>query len=216
MKDGKYSVMIVEDQQMPKALFSHFVESSDKFYLQVAIENASVADIVCTRTPVDLILMDVVTENGESGLEAAAKIKAKFPKTKIIVVTSMPECSYIKRAKQIGVEGFWYKEVNEQPILSLMERVVSGEIVYPDSPQPVRMGLALSTEFTEKELEILRLMTGGYSNMEISEKLGISSGVVKNHVADMLFKTGFRSRTQLAVRARESGLVILDKTDDEI
>ena len=82
MKDGKYSVMIVEDQQMPKALFSHFVESSDKFYLQVAIENASVADIVCTRTPVDLILMDVVTENGESGLEAAAKIKAKFPKTK--------------------------------------------------------------------------------------------------------------------------------------
>ena len=101
----------------------------------------------------------------------------------------MPECSYIKRAKQIGVEGFWYKEVNEQPILSLMERVVSGEIVYPGSPQPVRMGLALSTEFTEKELEILRLMTGGYSNTEISEKLGISSGVVKNHVADMLFKT---------------------------
>ena len=85
MKDGKYSVMIVEDQQMPKALFSHFVESSDKFYLQVAIENASVADIVCARAHVDLILMDVVTENGESGLEAAAKIKAKFPKTKIIV-----------------------------------------------------------------------------------------------------------------------------------
>ena len=83
MKDGKYSVMIVEDQQMPKALFSHFVESSDKFYLQVAIENASVADIVCTRTPVDLILMDVVTENGESGLEAAAKIKATIVPTKL-------------------------------------------------------------------------------------------------------------------------------------
>ena len=97
-----------------------------------------------------------------------------------------------------------------------MERVVSGEIVYPDSSQPFKMGLALSTEFTEKELEILRLMTGGYSNAEISEKLGVSSGVVKSHVADMLFKTGFRSRTQLAVRARESGLVILDKTDDEI
>ena len=93
---------------------------------------------------------------------------------------------------------------------------MNGEIVYPCSPQPVKMGLALSTEFTEKELEILRLMTGGYSNTEISKKLGVSSGVVKNHVADMLFKTGFRSRTQLAVRARESGLVILDKTDDEI
>ena len=78
MKEGKYSVMIVEDQQMPKALFSHFVESSEKFYLEVAIENATVADIVCAHTPIDLIIMDVVTENGESGLEAAAIIKKKY------------------------------------------------------------------------------------------------------------------------------------------
>lgn len=216
MKNGKYSVMIVEDQQMPKALFSYFIESSDKFYLEVAIENASVADIICECTPVDLILMDVVTENGESGLEAAKKIKEKFPKIKIIIVTSMPECSYIKRAKKIGIEGFWYKEVNEQPIISLMEKVMNGEIIYPNKPQPVKMGLAISTEFTEKELEILRLMTGGYTNIEIANKLSVSPGVIKNHVADMLLKTGFRSRTQLAVRARESGLVILDKTDNEI
>ena len=59
MKEGKYSVMIVEDQQMPKALFSHFVESSEKFYLEVAIENATVADIVCAHTPIDLIIMDL-------------------------------------------------------------------------------------------------------------------------------------------------------------
>ena len=50
--------------------------------------------------PVDLILMDVVTENGESGLVAAEKIKKKFPNIKIIIVISMPECSYIKRAKK--------------------------------------------------------------------------------------------------------------------
>ena len=107
MKNGKYSVMIVEDQQMPKTLFSHYINSSKNFYLQIAIENASIADIVCTKMPVDLILMDVVTENGESGLVAAEKIKKKFPNIKIIIVTSMPECSYIKRAKKIGVEGFW-------------------------------------------------------------------------------------------------------------
>lgn len=216
MKDGKYSVMIVEDQQMPKALFSHFVESSDKFHLQVAIENASVADIICMRTPLDLILMDVITENGESGLKAAARIKAKFPRIKIVIVTSMPECSYIKRAKAIGIEGFWYKEVGDQSIISVMERVMQGETVYPDNVQTISMGLATSDEFTEKELEILRFMTGGYSNVEIAENLGVSAGVVKNHVADMLNKTGFRSRTQLAVRARETGLVILEKDEDDI
>lgn len=216
MKNGKYSVMIVEDQQMPKTLFSHYINSSNHFYLQIAIENASIADIVCTKTPVDLILMDVVTENGESGLVAAEKIKKKFPNIKIIIVTSMPECSYIKRAKKIGVEGFWYKEINEQPILSIMEKVINGEIVYPEQLQPVKVGLASSNEFTEKELIILRLILGGYSNVEIAQKLGVSPGVIKNHVANMLLKTGFRSRTQLAVRARETGLVILDKTDDEI
>lgn len=216
MKNGKYSVMIVEDQQMPKTLFSHYINSSNHFYLQIAIENASIADIVCTKMPVDLILMDVVTENGESGLVAAEKIKKKFPNIKIIIVTSMPECSYIKRAKKIGVEGFWYKEINEQPILSIMEKVINGEIVYPEQLQPVKVGLALSNEFTEKELIILRLILGGYSNVEIPQKLGVSAGVIKNHVANMLLKTGFRSRTQLAVRARETGLVILDKADDEI
>jgi response regulator containing a cheY-like receiver domain and an HTH DNA-binding domain len=216
MKNGKYSVMIVEDQQMPKTLFSHYINSSNHFYLQIAIENASIADIVCTKMPVDLILMDVVTENGESGLVAAEKIKKKFPNIKIIIVTSMPECSYIKRAKKIGVEGFWYKEINEQPILSIMEKVINGEIVYPEQLQPVKVGLASSNEFTEKELIILRLILGGYSNVEIAQKLGVSPGVIKNHVANMLLKTGFRSRTQLAVRARETGLVILDKADDEI
>ena len=216
MKNGKYSVMIVEDQQMPKTLFSHYINSSNHFYLQIAIENASIADIVCTKMPVDLILMDVVTENGESGLVAAEKIKKKFPNIKIIIVTSMPECSYIKRAKKIGVEGFWYKEINEQPILSIMGKVINGEIVYPEQLQPVKVGLASSNEFTEKELIILRLILGGYSNVEIAQKLGVSPGVIKNHVANMLLKTGFRSRTQLAVRARETGLVILDKADDEI
>lgn len=216
MKNGKYSVMIVEDQQMPKTLFSHYINSSKNFYLQVAIENASIADIVCTKMPIDLILMDVVTENGESGLVAAEKIKKKFPNIKIIIVTSMPECSYIKRAKKIGVEGFWYKEINEQPILYIMEKVMNGEIVYPKQLQQVKVGLALSNEFTEKELIILRLILGGYSNVEIAKKLGVSPGVIKNHVANMLLKTGFRSRTQLAVRSRETGFVILDKTSDEI
>ena len=216
MKNGKYSVMIVEDQQMPKTLFSHYINSSKNFYLQVAIENASIADIVCTKMPIDLILMDVVTENGESGLVAAEKIKKKFPNIKIIIVTSMPECSYIKRAKKIGVEGFWYKEINEQPILSIMEKVMNGEIVYPKQLQPVKVGLASSNEFAEKELIILRLILGGYSNVEIAKKLGVSPGVIKNHVANMLLKTGFRSRTQLAVRSRETGFVILDKTSDEI
>ena len=165
---------------------------------------------------IDLILMDVVTADGVSGLDAAEKIKAKYPKVKIVIVTSMPECSYIKRAKKIGVEGFWYKETSKEPILSLMDRVMNGEIVYPDGLQPVKLGLALSCEFTDRELTILREITGGFSNQEIAEKYGIALNTVKNHVANMLLKTGFRNRIELAVRAREAGIVIMERTEDDI
>lgn len=97
-----------------------------------------------------------------------------------------------------------------------MDRVMSGEIVYPDGLQTVDVGLAKSSEFTDKELVVLRFMTGGYSNQEIADKLGVSLNAVKKHISNMLDKTGLRSRTELAVRARETGLVILDRTEDDI
>lgn len=128
----------------------------------------------------------------------------------------MPECSFVDRAKKIGVDGFWYKDFSAEPILSLIERVLSGERVYPDDLPEVQLGLAKSGEFTARELEVLREITGGFTNAEIAGKLGISEKRVQNIVANMLEKTGFRSRTELAVRARETGLTILDRTEDDI
>lgn len=214
--EDKINVMIVEDQSMPRQLFEAIIGTQPKFRLAVSIDNAAIADICCERHDVDLVLMDVVTKNGASGLVAAEKIKARNKKVKIIIVTSMPECSYVERAKKIGVEGFWYKDFSVEPILTLIERVLSGERVYPDDVPEVALGLAKSGEMTARELEVLREMTGGFTNAEIAEKLGISEKRVRNHVANMLEKTGFRSRTELAVRARESGLTILDRTEDDV
>lgn len=216
MRNGKYSVLIVEDQAMPAQLFEHFVRSSEKYELAASINSAAFAEVYCMGGKIDLILMDVVTADGASGLDAAERIKAKYPKIKIVIVTSMPECSYIKRAKKVGVEGFWYKETSKEPILSLMDRVMNGEKVYPDGLQPVKLGLAFSSEFTDRELTILREITGGFSNQEIAEKYGIALNTVKNHVANMLLKTGFRNRIELAVRAREAGIVIMERTEDDI
>lgn len=216
MKNGKYSVLIVEDQAMPAQLFEHFVRTSEKYELAASIDSAAFAEVYCMGEKIDLILMDVVTADGASGLDAAEKIKAKYPEIKIVIVTSMPECSYIKRAKKIGAEGFWYKETSKEPVLSLMDRVMNGEKVYPDGLQSVKLGLAFSTEFTDRELTILREITGGFSNQEIAEKYGIALNTVKNHVANMLLKTGFRNRIELAVRAREAGVVIMDRTEDDI
>ena len=207
----KYKVMIVEDQTMPRQLFELRIQSSEHFEVAISIDNAALADVYCLRFPVDLILMDVITRDGENGLDAAARIKRAFPQLKIIIVTSMPECSYLKRAKEIGVESFWYKEEQRESLLDVMERTMNGESVYPKVTPELRLGLASSYELTQRELEVLREMTGGDTNQEIAERLHMSVASVKTHILNMLEKTGFRNRTELAVRARGSGLVILDR-----
>lgn len=209
----KYKVLIVEDQMMPRQLFEDMVNHSDIFELVAGIDNADVADIYCAKESVDLVLMDVLTKNAANGLEAAKRIKSLYPEIKIIIVTSMPEFSYIEKAKSIGVEGFWYKDISTDSILSVMNRVVEGENVYPDRTPELVLGNASSFDFTEKELEVLREMTGGYTNQEIADKVFMSVGAVKAHILNMLEKTGFRNRTELAVRAREIGLVILDRKE---
>lgn len=214
--NDKVNVMIVEDQAMPRQLFESLVKSDDRLHLAVSIDNAEIADICCLRHHVDLVLMDVVTKNGASGLLASERIKAMNRNIKIIIVTSMPEYSFMDRAKKIGVEGFWYKDFSKEPILSLINRVLNGETVYPDEKPNVTLGLSSSDELTTRELEILREVTGGYTNAEIAEKFSISEKRVRNIVANMLDKTGFRSRTELAVRAREAGIVILERQEDEI
>ena len=207
MKNGKYRVLLVEDQTIPTQLFEHFIQTSERYELARSIECAAFAEVYCMTGEIDIVLMDVVTADGANGLDAAEKIKKKYPNIKIVIVTSMPECSYINRAKALGAEGFWYKETGKESLISVMDRVMQGEIV---------IGVAKSSEFTEKELVVLRLMTGGYSNQEIADKLGVSLNAVKKHISNMLDKTCLRSRTELAVRARETGLVILDRTDDDI
>ena len=207
----KYRVMIVEDQTMPRQLFELILQSSERFELAISIDNAAMADVYCLKYPVDLILMDVITRNGENGLDAAARIKRAFPDTKIVVVTSMPEYSYLERARKIGVDSFWYKEDTRERLMDVMERTMRGESIYPDATPELQLGLASSRDFTDRELEVLREITGGDTNQEIAEHLHMSVATVKTHILNMLGKTGFRNRTELAVRARESGLVILDR-----
>ena len=207
----KYRVMIVEDQTMPRQLFELILQSSEHFELAISIDNAAMADVYCLKYPVDLILIDVITRNGENGLDAATRIKRAFPDTKIVVVTSMPECSYLERARKIGVDSFWYKEDTRERLMDVMERTMRGESIYPDATPELQLGLASSRDFTDRELEVLREITGGDTNQEIAEHLHMSVATVKTHILNMLGKTGFRNRTELAVRARESGLVILDR-----
>lgn len=204
----KYRVMIVDDQNISRQLFESYVNGSEEFELAYSINSARTADIYCAGNWIDLVIMDVVMNDGSSGMDAAERIKRIKPEVKIIIVTSMPEVSYLKRAKKIGVESFWYKEAGSVQLIDVMKRTMAGESVYPESTPVIRMGCADSCEFTAAELMVLREMTTGASNVEIADKLCISVNTVKQHITHMLQKTGYRNRTELAIEARINGIVI--------
>lgn len=82
MKNGKYRVLLVEDQTIPTQLFEHFIQTSERYELARSIECAAFAEVYCMTGEIDIVLMDVVTADGASGLDAAEKIKKKYPNIK--------------------------------------------------------------------------------------------------------------------------------------
>ena len=205
-----YNVLIVEDDPMARKLLEIFVATSDNYHLVPSLDSAAMVELYCMTNHVDLVLMDVCTSMDANGIEAAVKLKKNYPQIKIIIMTSQPEYSYIDQARKIGVESFWYKEPTAEALLTMMDRTMAGESIYPDSAPVIRLGAALIEDFTERELEVLRELVSGKTDAAIAESLCLSVTRVKQHIQHIREKTQFANRTELAVRARESGLVIGD------
>ena len=201
-------VLIVDDSVTVRTLFESIIEGSDVYSLAGTLENAKAALPFCMRSPVDLILMDVYTKDRENGLEAAREIKKEFPDIKIIISTSLPEESFLEKAKVAGCESFWYKEVGELGLLDVMNRTMRGESVYPDTTPTVSVGLAKSVEFTPMEMKVLRELCNGKLNKDIAKELCMSENTVKFHINNMLQKAGYSNRYQLAIDAVEQKLIV--------
>ena len=187
---GKTRVMIVDDQRLARQYFELVMAQSDRYEIVHLVESATFADTYVLRNGVDLVLMDVLMADGSSSFDAAERIKRLKPRVKVIMVTSIPE------------------ESTAETVLSVMDRVMAGESVYPAAPPETKIGFASSSEFTSREVEILRALVDGLSNDEIAERLHLAPSTVKTHMRHLLEKTGCENRTQLALTARTSGLVV--------
>ena len=191
------NVLLVEDTKMGRGCIAGYIKASDRYRLAAAITNAAMAEITCMRMPIDLVLMDYRTENNEDGISAAASIKRHMPQIRIIIITSMTSSDLLARARKAGADSFWYKETGDEELLTVMDRTIGGESVYPDTTPVIRIGNAASTEITPMQLKVLRLMVKGNSNPAIAEALGISVNDVKWHVKELFEKTGYSSRVAL-------------------
>ena len=208
-------VLLVEDDPMSRQLLEIYISNSDIYELAGSVESALFAEAFCRTHPVDMVLMDVCTAMNANGIDAARKIKKNLPAVKVIIITSQPECSFIDRARAAQVDSFWYKSATAKELLTVMDRTLAGDCVYPDTTPSLKLGDAVSEQFSDRELEVLRLVVAGDTDASIAEKLFISVATVKTHIQNMKNRTGFRNRTELAVKARESGLIICDQKEQD-
>lgn len=204
-----YKVLVVDDQALPRQYFESIITHSENYALAAAIPSAKMAYAYCARGGVDLILMDIVMSDEVSGLEAARKIKQTYPKIRILAVTSMPDATFLEKARLAGVDSFWYKEVQDAPMLEVMDRTMAGEKVWPGQAPTVPLGMCDSTALTERELTVLRLLAMGYTNQEIADTLEVTVSAVRFHQSNLMSKTGFSSRTELAIAAARSGIAVV-------
>lgn len=207
-------ILIVEDQRMSRENMERVIADSSEYELAASVNGADVALAVCKRQPISLVLMDVCTTGNKDGIEAAAEIKKEYPNIKIIIVTSMVEVSYLKRAKAAGVDSFWYKNTSPEILIDVINRTMDGESIFPDKTPSVKLGLADSTELTQKEIEVLRLVCEGFEYREIAEKLSIAERTVKFHISNILSKTGFANKTRLAIAVTNQKFIIPRLRDD--
>ena len=206
----RIKVLVVDDQYVARSFFEIHVEMATRYELVASLACAEQAITYCMEHPVDLVIMDVMMKYGLDGLTCARTIKNNHPTIRIILTTSTAEARWIEKAKHAGIESFWFKEYSEVPLTEVMDRTMNGESVYPGLPPNPEFGEVTKYDLSERELEVLRDLTRNLTNEEIAEDLNISPHTVKRHIENMLTKTGYKSRVDLAVNAKTLGLVVHD------
>lgn len=208
-------ILIVEDQAFARMYLCYCVEKCKDCEVAGTLTRADAALQKCNKEHIDLVLMDICTENDSDGLTAAEEIKKQQPDIKIVMVTSMLEGRFLDRAKKIGANSFWYKDSPSDDLAGVIEGTLADKNFWPDNTPAVKLGNALSCDLSEQELETLRLLCEGYTNAEIAAKLNIAETSVRTYINRMLDKTGFQNRNRLMVAAVGKRIIVPCRESDE-
>ncbi len=210
-----YKVLIVDDSQSSRELLKHAVNNNSQCKLLNSLTLATEALDYIRSTFVDLIIMDIYTGGKEMGIKISKEIKSISPKTKIIIVTFMVQQEHINLARQYQIEGFWYKDYSTVALSTVIDKVLSGETVYPDKLPDIQIGLAKTTDFTKQELKVLKLKVNGYSHQEICDLLFITRSTLNYHIGNLKAKTGYNDLLQLVVAVSSKRIMIAEELFEE-
>lgn len=199
------NIVLIDDDQLVCMSLKLILEANDNIHVTAIGHDGSEALSLYRQYQPDVLLMDIRMQD-RNGLEALSDVLAEFPHARVLFLTTFVDDEYITKALQLGAKGYIVKQ-DYETIIPALNAVYSGQNVYGSEIMekiPELMKAEPSFDYsahniTEKEYEIITLVAQGLSNKEISARLFLSEGTVRNYLSGILEKLQLRDRTQLAV-----------------
>ncbi|MDG0976861.1 MAG: response regulator transcription factor [Ilumatobacter sp.] len=212
-------VMLVDDQGMVRAGFRMILDAEPGITVVGEAADGIEAVEMIDRARPDVVLMDVRMPRMD-GIEACARICASDEVTaRVMMLTTFDLDDYVHAALRAGASGFMLKDSPAEQLIEGIRVIANGDALLAPSVtqalideitrRPVGQPDAFPgiDKLTERELDVVKLMTRGMSNSEIAAELYLGEATIKTHVGRILAKLGARDRVQAVVAAYESGLV---------
>ncbi len=218
---NKISLYVVEDYFLTRASYRHLLNATEDFELLGDFETAEECLEAMERKPADIVLMDLGLPY-MNGIEATRIINEKYPGTKVLVLTSHEVEEEVLASVASGASGYVLKDLEFEEVKKVIRVVNFGALWFdPQIADVTKSAIPKpnSTDFdnlygkkdlksvlTERELEVLKLISEGKSNVEIGEIMMVSTNTAKAHVGNILSKLSVTDRVQAAVMAVKSDL----------
>lgn len=199
-------ILIADDDMLVREGLKMILESEEDITVVGTASNGREAFDLCRTALPEIVLMDIRMPVMD-GVEATRLIKETFRYIKILLLTTFKDTEYIRSAIKYGAEGYVLKSNSPDSIIESIRTVYQGNVVFEkeivglisnmmDKERKIK---ADELNISQKEYEIMELLSKGFSNREISEKLYMSEGTVRNNISALLDKLDLRDRTQLAI-----------------
>jgi DNA-binding NarL/FixJ family response regulator len=208
-------IIICDDQAIVREGLELLLRLEKDFeVVGLARDGAEALDEVA-RTHADLVLMDLKMP-GVNGVEATRQICARFPRTKVLILTTFDDDEWVFDAVRAGASGYLLKDTPREKVIeavrgtaagkSFVDPQVAGRLLDQVASKQEQPATMVTDKLTGRETDVLRLIALGLSNAEIAKRLHLSEGTVRNHVSAIFAKLGVSDRTQAAILAIRHGI----------
>lgn len=204
MESEQISVMIVDDHPLLRSGIIAVLAADPRFAVVAEAEDGNAAVELYRRWHPDVTLMDLQMP-GMNGIEATAAIRGVDPDARIIILTTFAGDMQVMRALKAGATGYVLKNMARTTLADQIVSVHGGRRLLPP---PVAASLANSFQLdtlSKREIEVLRLVSGGNSNQRVADQLGLREDTIKAHMKTILQKLDARDRTHAVMIAMQRG-----------